>query len=558
MNRSVAGVRMIALAVALLALFGAGAALRWRLLAQEHWVNPDEGTYLQIATSPDERLVDELIAGNAHPPLYYRLLRALARCDDRFERLRFSSFAAGVLAMLALAWLGFAAGGRGGLVMGALLGAMSRELIVQSCVLRPYALQVLMLAVALAAGLRWTATHRARFLLVASGAMTCAVWLQYQSIIIVSGIVLTMLGARVIQRLSRADAIRLTIALAPVIVSLVWLYFAHVRPSLLGSEIQQDAQARWLRLSFPDTTAKAFGRLWSTLRFVNGKALHDSAIVLALISIGAAMKSRRSVAAFIALGTMVSAAGFARAGLLPLGPSRHCLYLLPVLVATAADGLGVLIALMRAGRIAPRGRSSGAIMRRWGGAALLVAIIALGTSRLAVVFMRDDFTPFGDQSMEFAFSRSTVRAVAEALATSGRTHWVTDLQTHYLVMPAVSRAERRTMPRPGGGFFLTWGGKRLHVAPTWTAPVASRESPDRFERLLTALEDERLFRDGRVGLILGGWDESIVWRMARDLGAESDGAGRIAGLIGDEHLALAVVSLSDLRAWRARQTADAR
>ncbi|MCU0241495.1 MAG: hypothetical protein MUF51_03625, partial [Vicinamibacteria bacterium] len=103
--------------VGLLAIFALGLGLRLRLLAPGYWVNPDEGIYLQIATSPDEEFVAHAILTNAHPPLYYHLLRSLAHYDARFESLRVSSLIAGGLAMVALAGLGCVVAGRNGMVL---------------------------------------------------------------------------------------------------------------------------------------------------------------------------------------------------------------------------------------------------------------------------------------------------------------------------------------------------------------------------------------------------------------------------------------------------------
>ena len=54
----------------------------------EPWLNPDEGIYFQLATARSWQHLVDGIASNAHPPLQYLLLRAVALFSHDFGVLR--------------------------------------------------------------------------------------------------------------------------------------------------------------------------------------------------------------------------------------------------------------------------------------------------------------------------------------------------------------------------------------------------------------------------------------------------------------------------------------
>jgi hypothetical protein len=170
--------------------------------------------------------------------------------------------------------------------------------------------------------------------------------------------------------------------------------------------------------------------------------------------------------------------------------------------------------------------------------------------RCGVCALRGNYDAIGDNNLELVVQAEPARAVIRALADSPRAVWIADQQTHYLLMPAIPAAERRTVPLPdGSGLLLEWGGRRLYVLPVWAMPDVKQAETDPLERLLAAHGAQLVSTDGRVGLVLGGWGESVVWRMARDMG-QNDGA---LDIVGDAHLAFGAVRLADVRAWRSRR-----
>ena len=69
-------------ALAALAIAAIGFSLRLGSI-HKYWNNADEGIYYQVANAP-WAIASSMIAGNAHPPLYYYLLRAVASVFDDF------------------------------------------------------------------------------------------------------------------------------------------------------------------------------------------------------------------------------------------------------------------------------------------------------------------------------------------------------------------------------------------------------------------------------------------------------------------------------------------
>jgi hypothetical protein len=544
----VKGSRALLVGGAVALAFLGGAWLRLRLDADAWWFNPDEGIYHVAATSTHAEYARATREGNAHPPLFWRVTEAAAAVDDSRAALRFPSLAAGLLSILALAWLGHVAGGPAGAVLGALVGALSPPLGVQSVLVRPYAMQVLFLTLALAALLAYLESRGRGRLVVFSACLTVAAFLHYSTIVAVGGIAVVLLVAFLSRKLEGRAVRDLALALAVPAAAFAWLYVTHVAPGIVGGSMHRNAREGWLRTAYVESPAEAVRALSSLGRYLSGRPLAVPVSLLTVAAVVAAVVERRGRAALLLVGTLATGLALSFAGLLPFGGTRHSLFFLPVVVAAAAAGLAAVVRLPRAApRFGPQGPRLVALLlvlaAGWAGYRLVRA------TRAAVA--GDVYRTFPEQVVRV----STLSAVLAALDRSPRTTWVTDPQTHYLLMPALPPDERVDRPVRGTVRELRGWGRRFLFARPWMLPDAPLPADDPLESVLALLAEEGAPSDGRVALVIGGWGVSLAWRLAGDFEAQGRAVHEAAG---GEDLALVVVDLADFRAWRAARAAEAR
>lgn len=535
-----------------LAALAFGAWLRASLDPAAWWLNPDEGIYHQVATTARAEVADAVVRSNVHPALFYGLLRAAARgCDDPLA-LRALPLAAGLALILAAGWLGALAGGRaggpGGAVGGAWLGAwataLSPALALQSLVLRPYTLAALAGAVALAALLRLLDTGRVRWALLASAAFTLSVLLLYADALLLAGVGLVLLGALCARRLDRRQVALLLLVGLPPAAALVVAYLTHLRPHVLGGALQGEAVEGWLRSSFARDPLRGLGLLSSATGYAWSRTLRPTVLLLGGLAALVALRRRRGFEGFLALAVAALAVAFSWARLLPLGGSRHALWLVPAQLAGLAAGAGLLLAWARAPR--PVGWPA-RVPTRWalpGVVALLALPLAQRALRLALdpaQLVRTGPAP------ELLVTRADADAVAGFVAGHPEVPWLTDVQTAFLLMPYAPRDERVLVPVPDGSAdTLAALGVSLRVLRAWSFPAAPAPGADPVERALGGLSTDGAAA-GRVGLVLGGWGRNAALALSR-AGAEGPAAGA-------EPLAAVLVTPAALRAWRQAQAA---
>ncbi|HSH76840.1 MAG TPA: hypothetical protein VLA09_14220 [Longimicrobiales bacterium] len=129
------------------------------------WLNPDEGIYFDILRADTTSEFWEGVGWNAHPPLYYLMLRGIGVLTWDFSWFRALSLLSGGAAIYGLWLCGLEIGGRGRsrVVAGALAGltlALSPAMVVSSQVMRPYALLLALLVFSMLALLRYLRSPR--------------------------------------------------------------------------------------------------------------------------------------------------------------------------------------------------------------------------------------------------------------------------------------------------------------------------------------------------------------------------------------------------------------
>jgi len=469
--------------------------------------NPDEGIDYRIAYFAGPAEARAAIRGNAHPPLYYGLLRAIAALAPGLGfpadvvALRLPS----LLAAVAAVWALYAAGARAfepatGALAAGLLGT-SPLLREQAELVRPYAVLVALLAAglwALAVLLR-TGDRRA-----AAGlgmAFALAVGIHYSAGILLAALVASLAVAVVASPAERAAARRALVALLPALAGAAWLFATHIRPRLEGSAIQTEARTGWLAAFFPELAALplAVGCVFVGLA---GLAAGAVAVLLAL-GVARAARGGRLVLGLLPVLALALAAGLGLAGRYPVGASRHALYLLPPIALLAAHGA---VASWRAGR---SGRTALAV----GAVVAALASVALA-ARLSSVDAPPVFRPV-EQVTEWAAHPEIAAQLSELRGSEG---FVLMPRTSFLTLLPVLRPHVRDFRRDGERrlFHLRWGERRVFVHEGWELHLGG--GPGSLAGLIARAAESDAgagLRDAReLALLVSGWSQEVVAELA--------------------------------------------
>lgn len=90
-----------------------------------HWLNSDEGIYGAMLTAGDRAQFSKAVAQNAHPPLYFMILRGLGQFTIDFIWFRVVALVCGCVAIFAAYFVGREVVGRG--MTGAVTGVFAPD-----------------------------------------------------------------------------------------------------------------------------------------------------------------------------------------------------------------------------------------------------------------------------------------------------------------------------------------------------------------------------------------------------------------------------------------------
>ena len=535
-----------------------GLGLRLGMETARWWFTGDEGIYLQVATTALTERAQEVIHKNAHPPLHYWILRLAAPWVHDPANLRLISLVAGWFGILAAGWLGWeSATGktRWGRVAGAWFGsvmvALAPGLIVQAATLRPYALCVFVLTAGLASLLRYLTGGRTRWLVVFSVGLTVAVLLLYSSFLVALALGLLLLGALLAGRLSRKQFATLLAAGAPAMVAMAWLLATHIRPQLLGSGMHRRATDLWLHDQFAHGLFQALRLLQRAVEFSFSNTLAWLVLLPALLAAVLSVARRRGALGILLLLQITVTVACSLAGLLPLGPSRHSLYLVPVFVAASASALAwTMEQLSPTSDMLPQRPRRLAPWLMGGLATLFVVPVGLTLRDMARAGL---YATLGATRREFVVTRELLATVKTFVQKAPVEAWLTDVQTSMLLIPLASPENRVLTPETSfAGAHLDVLGRRLAVVKSWQLPESPAPQNDPVEAALAWLEPVATRGNGQIGLVIGGWGNSAAYRLATTLRASGQAA---VVAVGDASLAAVLVAPAALRSWRAIQKA---
>lgn len=481
----------------------------------EYWLNPDEGIYYSTLTRLSPQGFWGEVMANAHPPLFYLILRTLGHVTLDFVWLRGVALVCGAASIWVLWLVGREVGGRGwagvaaGLVAAGLL-ALNREAIVFSQVLRPYTMLVALLGAALYHLLRYrsqpTDRHMAAYAVFASLALLT----HYGAVLAFGAFLVVVAYYHVGEQVERADWNRLAVAQAVPAAVLVGLVFVHLR-NTMGSYMMYLALAPdgWLSEWLVSSPGDAWRSFVSFQTLELPVALQGRAALLLLTSMVAAALAgnrRDRLVAVLAGGALSIALAASVAGEYPFGPTRHDAWL----VVFTLPALGWL-----AGWVVGSGRRAVAL-------AAAVVVIAL-TFGGVVESALGDYPSGGSAADERAVRSDDVRSlVAERLSPDGGPHLVLmSFQTFNLLMPLYARERQEiAASSPPDLLSFSYGSRDVIVSGKWDWD-GWNEVREVVRTLPTRLPTVAPDRPDRVLLLAGGWDSSL---FAGASGLEGAGA----------------------------------
>lgn len=470
----------------------------------EWWLNPDEGIYYSLITRRTFEGFWQEVLSNAHPPLYYLLLRGLGSVTWDFSILRaFSVFsgAVGVAGVWAVArsltsevrdeTRGIAAG-----FIAAFVVAFAPTPVQMSQVMRPYALQTALLAWALFFLLEQLRKPAGRELAAYLVLSSLALLTHYSSVLAmgVFGLLVVAEGAR--RGFRDADWQRLAAWHLLPAGLVAGLYFFHLRP-LAASALADEALDGWLSPFMIHGPSDVWLSLLGFQHHLAGPWLRGPLALLLLSAIGLAVYRRNVRVVTVAVGALAVAMVAALAGAYPFGATRHSAWVTVFVV----PALGWFVAtLLETGTEATRRRAL------LGLAGLLVLGGPIGT------FMGADRARWAPT--ERVLRDSYLRAMLPELDPSSEPElMVMSDQTFNLLLPFYpAERENAVFATDSSAFHFAYGERRILVSRTWAflslengRPATDfqsflQRSADDFQELGLRRRDRLMFVDGGWGL----------------------------------------------------------
>jgi hypothetical protein len=395
-----------------------GLALRLGSLG-EFWLNGDEGLYDYIAHAPIE-LARIPISSNAHPPHYFWLLRGVAFVADDFVWLRVPALLFGCAAIFAMYQLGRELGGEVSGLAAALMAALSPGAITLSQVIRPYAFQNLLIVLALLFFFRYLRRRSAGDLLLYTGCMLLALFIQYGSFLLPGGVALLSAVFALTRRLDARAVRELCLAYAPLVIAGALLFWLQIRPNLIGQPIQKGAVEGWLAGQFGVGPGGVWRNLLGLFDYLAGLRFAAAGVVAFFAGLAVCVSDRRGEIAGLCAAVLVVAITVSSLALYPFGGTRHSFHLAPLIALPIAYAVGWVV---------DRGARVAAV------AAAVAAglVFAAGPVEVALGFPAERKAP----EPEFVIPRQEVEALRPAFAAIADSPGlaIMDLETVYTLSP---------------------------------------------------------------------------------------------------------------------------
>lgn len=511
--------------IVILLLILVAVILRWEGLSS-FWINPDEGIYFSIITWPSSEQFWTEVSVNAHPPLFYLLLRLVAWLSEDFLWFRLVALVSGSLAIWGFYLLGRELSGPLTGIAAASFLTFSGTAIVQSQLMRPYMMQLALLVFALWFLVRHLRTERGRDLWPYSLLMLLATMTHYSSFFVASATMLVLAGLLLLGGIERRRIRALLLAHVPILLGMVLLYFLHLRPSLVDSALQRQAQTGWLRPHMIHSLADLWSNSWGLMRYAFGPDFEGPAAVLFVAGLVIAARRRRHWLYALPLAVLLVALLAAAMQQYPVGCSRHSMYLCTVIYPTAAFALG-------SGLLASGGHCLGTIA----GAILLLLL----REPLSAIDGAREVPPVQEQILRRESLVEMEQVLAGVRQSPGLI--IMSQQTYYFLVPKY-RTEREAREWSGDRAYFHFKWDQAQVAVNFsgwnmTLDPSAADTDRHFYRFLDRLDREvpdlGVRRQAPAVLILGGWGSPLAGHLQeldRRLPEQSRLIGRGAGVPG--------------------------
>jgi dolichyl-phosphate-mannose-protein mannosyltransferase len=497
-------------------LVAVSVALSMRLSGlSEWWLNPDEGIYYSILTRADFSGFWQEVVANAHPPLYYLLLRGLGVFTWDFFWFRMFSVGCGIVAVVAVWAIARELGGEGvrgsvAAFLSALLLALAPGAIDLSQVMRPYMLQLALLSGALLFLLRYRTDLRWRPLVGFSTLTSLALLTHYSSVLAYGVFGLLVLRHAVDPETDRTAWRRLAGAQVVPIGVIAALYFLHLRP-LAGSALAGEALGGWLSPYMIDSVGDAWLSVLGFQHLLAGPWLRGPFALLLLASIGLSAYLREFRVAVMVAGALLVALAAAALGAYPFGSTRHSAWLMTFLVP-ALGWSGATLLTIPLGRWIGVATTSTQVRMVGAGAVMTMLLFAAGG-------------PIGDlvgapqapwAPPDRVLRQGNLTQMIDALdPSSGPELMLMSAQTFYLLLPFYPEArEEARYSTDGTVSHFSYGDREVVVSTAWDFSMETgTPAPGDLGRFVTTALDafpDLDLETRSATLLVGGWRPGFV------------------------------------------------
>ena len=503
------------------------------------WLNPDEGIYYSTVTQLHAENFWTEVRYQAHPPLYFVILRGVGYLTKTFVGLRLIALVSGCAAIYAFVLAGRELGGgpgpRGqlsgkltgqltGLFSGLLL-AVSPRAIALSQLIRPYMFLVALLSCALYLLLRYLRQPRGWLLIAYAGCATAAVLTHYSALLALGSLGVLVMVDGVRRGFARREWIRLLAIQVIPALTVVTLYVVHLR-NLMSLDGAANATEGWLGAYM----IRDAGDVWLSMMGFHsgmvGETLAASAAILTLVALGLAARKRAWNVLSVGASALFIAAAGAAAVLYPFGATRHTAWLLVFVTPVLA---WLLAMMFTSGR------------RLAGASAVVLAALWLGGGGLGGLLGADTMPP---EISEHVLQQGHLEAMREVLDPQAAPSVVfMSTETYQLLMPLYT-SEREAARRSSDGVLVhfQWGSRHVIVIPTrdFTVLPNQVDYPNHLfnvaQRAVVEFPEIGLQNMDSILLLAAGWRSqgmADLAEMAGDSGSLGSALG-VPGLISVE------------------------
>jgi len=384
--------------VPLLALIVAGAVVRVVGL-DDYFLSPDESCIMAIARQPTLAAVYAAAHWQAHPPFHFFLMHFWPAPGNSFMWMRAASLLPGLLLIPACFALGKKAVGPAGAWAMAFLAAFGNGPLILSQVVRPYALEGLLLVAGLWFWFDFLERPRGKSAALYGGCLAAALLFNYLAAPFIAGAGLAGAAALIGRRRPFRELLVFCAAHLPAAAAAAVFYFIHLRqiPGLRQSWMEE-----YLVNEFGSGSWGLLDRLASLGFYFSVRQVAYPFLALLALGLGAmAWKNRPALA--LAGAQVLVAVAMNLAGLYPLYGNRHSFWLFPAAALAFAAAVELLAGFFR-GRAE---RLPGPVRRR-AGLGLVAAAVLITVAYARAGYLR---TLPHNQLTEFPFTRHAIEGL---------------------------------------------------------------------------------------------------------------------------------------------------